>query len=228
MSKSKRGSISNSSVVIEIAPNSPKITNLRKIRCTDSRDIIRHRHILVNGPDLFWRNSFGRLIHRACDSSLSIYEVEALLQRVTRTAPGGDCVPYWVFRLCSVELAEIITHIYNTSLRTGCLPSQWLTAIITPIPKIPTPKTLADFRPISFSPILSRISESIIVRRWIIPAINQNSVADQFAFRPSGSTTCALVYLMHHVTNMLENNTYVRCLMIDFSKAFDQSCSQVP
>ena len=29
------GSISNSSVVIEIAPNSPKSTNMRKIRFTD-------------------------------------------------------------------------------------------------------------------------------------------------------------------------------------------------
>ena len=41
----KRGSISNSSGVIEIAPNSPKITNMRKIRFTDSRDMIKHRHI---------------------------------------------------------------------------------------------------------------------------------------------------------------------------------------
>jgi len=35
------------------------------------------------------------------------------------------------------------------------------------------------------------------------------------------STTCALVYFMHHVTKMLETNSYVRCLLIDFSKAFD-------
>jgi len=26
---------------------------------------------------------------------------------------------------------------------------------------------------------------------------------------------------MHHATLMLENNSYVRCLLIDFSKAFD-------
>ena len=26
---------------------------------------------------------------------------------------------------------------------------------------------------------------------------------------------------MHHVTRMLETNAYVRCLLIDFSKAFD-------
>ena len=46
-------------------------------------------------------------------------------------------------------------------------------------------------------------------------------ISDQFAYRPTGSTNSALVFLMHHVTKMLENNAYVRCLMIDFSKAFD-------
>jgi len=36
------------------------------------------------------------------------------------------------------------------------------------------------------------------------------------------STTCALTCLLHHVTNMLERCSYVRCLMIDFRKAFDR------
>jgi len=31
----------------------------------------------------------------------------------------------------------------------------------------------------------------------------------------------ALVHFMHHAKLMLENNSYVRCLLIDFSKAFD-------
>ena len=44
---------------------------------------------------------------------------------------------------------------------------------------------------------------------------------DQFGFRKTSSTTCALTYLLHHVTFMLERCTYIRCLMIDFSKAFD-------
>ena len=35
------------------------------------------------------------------------------------------------------------------------------------------------------------------------------------------STTCALICLLHHVTAMLERCSYVRCLLIDFSKAFD-------
>jgi hypothetical protein len=53
------------------------------------------------------------------------------------------------------------------------------------------------------------------------PSIPSHAIADQFAFRRSGSTTAALVYLMHHVTSFLENNNYVRCLLVDFSKAFD-------
>jgi len=46
-------------------------------------------------------------------------------------------------------------------------------------------------------------------------------LADQFGFRPTGSTISALVYFMHHATLMLENNSYVRCLLTDFSNAFD-------
>jgi len=46
-------------------------------------------------------------------------------------------------------------------------------------------------------------------------------IADQFGFRPTGSTDCALVFMMHHVSAMLENCEYVRCLVIDFSRAFD-------
>ena len=46
-------------------------------------------------------------------------------------------------------------------------------------------------------------------------------IEDQFAFCPSGSTTSALVSLIHHVAGMLESNSFVHCLTIDFSKAFD-------
>jgi Reverse transcriptase (RNA-dependent DNA polymerase) len=45
--------------------------------------------------------------------------------------------------------------------------------------------------------------------------------SDQFAFKPTGSATCALVYLLHKVSTLLESNNYVRCIMIDFKKAFD-------
>ena len=44
---------------------------------------------------------------------------------------------------------------------------------------------------------------------------------DQFAFRPSGSTTAALVALFHTVRTMLSTNQFVHVYCFDFSKAFD-------
>jgi hypothetical protein len=150
------------------------------------------------------------------------YEIEPMLRKVQKTVPGVDNLPFWVFKHCSVELAEVVAHLYNSTLHTGTLLRQWLTVIITPVPKLSTPYTISDFRPISVKPIMSRIIEKILVSRWLRPAVDSAMIADQFAFRPSGSTTCALVYIMHHVTRLLESNNNVRYLMIDFSKAFDR------
>ena len=147
--------------------------------------------------------------------------MELLLSKITKTAAGKDNIPFWVFNKCSFELAEIVTHIFNCSLSSGCVPVQWLSAVITPVPKNHNPVSIIDFRPISVTPILSRIVEKIVVSRWLRPAINPQCIADQFGFRPTGSTTCALVYFMHQVTRLLETNAFVRCLLIDFSKAFD-------
>ena len=44
---------------------------------------------------------------------------------------------------------------------------------------------------------------------------------DQFTFRPTDSTTCALFRSMNHINLFLETNSYVTVLCIDFSKAFD-------
>ena len=48
-------------------------------------------------------------------------------------------------------------------------------------------------------------------------------VADQYAYRPTGSTTSALISMIHSVTQKLEScrPTYIRCLLVDYSKALD-------
>ena len=93
--------------------------------------------------------------------------------------------------------------------------------MVTPVPKVARPTSISDFRPISVTPVLSRLAEKLVVRRWLFPALDPTTVSDQFAFRPIGSTTCALIFFMHHVTRLLEENSYVRCLLIDFTKALD-------
>jgi len=152
--------------------------------------------------------------------SVSNIEVERLLSKMKLSASGCDDIPAWLLRSCSYELADILAHIINCSISTVKVPSYWLNAVVRPtsVPKVSNPSSFTDFRPISVTPHISRLTEKIIVRHWVLSFIPSNVLLDQYAFKPAGSTTAALTYLMHHVTKM---NEYVRCLMIDFSKPFD-------
>ena len=44
--------------------------------------------------------------------------------------------------------------------------------------------------------------------KWLQPAIPTENILDQSAYKPTGSTTAALVHFMHQVTKMLEQNNY--------------------
>jgi Reverse transcriptase (RNA-dependent DNA polymerase) len=59
------------------------------------------------------------------------------------------------------------------------------------------------------------------VRKFCLPVIPKSLSNDQFAFRPTGSTTAAPVNLLQNVTGMVETDDHVRCFSKDFRKAFD-------
>ena len=148
--------------------------------------------------------------NNSCDVVLEPYEVERLLSKMKASSPGLDNIPHWFFRACSFEIAEIVAHILNLSFDCGTVPEQWLSAVVTPVPKVTKPELLTDYRPISVTPLLSRLAEKLVVARWLVPAIPSCRLDDQFGFHPTGSTTCALISLLHHVTTMLERCSHVR------------------
>ena len=112
-------------------------------------------------------------------------------------------------------------HLINYSINVGQIPGIWRTAIVTPVPKVSQPAACSDYRPISVTPILSRITERIIVNRWLRPSIPPAVLLNQYAYRPTGSTTAALIHVFHSLTRMLEDSAYVWVILIDFTKAFD-------
>jgi len=130
-------------------------------------------------------------------------------------------LPYWFFRYAAAELTPVITHLIRLTLSNGTLPKAWKRAVITPVPKVTSPQNLSDLRPISVTPILSCLVEKLIARKYLTPALPKKLLEDQYAYRPTGSTTAAVVDITHHINLVLETNTYVRCILIDYSKAFD-------
>jgi len=78
--------------------------------------------------------------------------------------------------------------------------------------RITHPEVVADFRPMSITPVLTRLMERLIVTQFLYPAITSPSTifkfSDQYAFRPTGSPTAAiLISLLYMVTHQLLTDT---------------------
>jgi len=66
----------------------------------------------------------------------------------------------------------------------------------------------------------------VIYRRFstvhfITDKLWRTNMCHQYAFRPTGSTSAAVISLLHTITNLLQSNPFVIVISLDFSKAFD-------
>ena len=139
---------------------------------------------------------------------ISEFSVFFLLDHLRPTASGPDDLPFWFLRLAAPFISKPLTYLINMSLMFSSVPSQWKTAVIHPIPKIPSPTMPADMRPISVVSVLSRLTERLVVRNFFTPIIQTlPALSNQFAYRPTCSTTAALISLLSHITFLLESNT---------------------
>ena len=77
------------------------------------------------------------------------------------------------------ELTEPVTKIFNTSLSTSEVPILWKCSNIIPIPKVKQPLCESDTRPISLTPILSKVLEDFVVS-WMIEDVGEHIDSRQF------------------------------------------------
>ena len=159
------------------------------------------------------------------NDTITAMSVFNMLDRLKPTATGPDNLPSWFLRLSAPIIAEPLAQLINLSIHASQVPSQWKSSCIKPIPKITNPISPSDYRPISITSVLSRIAERMIISQFIYPALLSPPLEltfnNQYAFRPTGSTTAALISLFHTITVLLESDPYVRVIALDFSKAFD-------
>src|SRR6266536_1539591 len=173
----------------------------------------------------------GNLLPRQSCLNPGLWPTEAAvfryLEALKTTSPGPDNLPFWALKLGAPYLASPISELFRRSLSESVVPLQWKTAVITPIPKLVNPTSCEHYRPISITCSLSRVLEKMVVRHYIYPLFSSpdssltENLRDQFAFRPTGSTTAALVAIMQKVTEYLQTEPYVRLVALDFSRAFD-------
>jgi hypothetical protein len=163
--------------------------------------------------------------NRSEDNHITEWRIFKLLDTLPLTATGLDNIPAWFLRIGAPFFSAPICAMMNLSMSSSVVPKQWKAASILPVAKIPTPLIHSDYRPISITPVLSRLMERVVVTDYIYPSFQfpppNLSFKDQFAFQPTASTTVALIHLLHTITTLLDTNNYVIVYALDFSKAFD-------
>jgi hypothetical protein len=126
---------------------------------------------------------------------VSEWKMFRMLDTLRPTTVGLDELPAWYLKLTTRIFCNHLAYLFNLSIASCSVPSQWKEACITPIPKVSCPQQPSDFRPISITPILSRLMERAVVRSFLYPAFlkpaHNLSFSDQYAFRPNGSTKAA-------------------------------------
>ena len=89
--------------------------------------------------------------------------------------------------------------------------------------------TCEEYRPIPVTPMLFRVMEKLVVRNTIYPVLQKSDIssafADQYAFRPTGSTTAALMSVLRDLSELSQDDPNVQIIVLDFSKAFENTRS---
>ena len=153
---------------------------------------------------------------------LTVFQTFMLLERSpNRSTAGPDGLPSWILKKFSHLLAEPLTLLFNRVLSAGEMPSQWKLQKVNPIPKVPKPKSLGEYRPIAISSSLCKCLERFVcssLNSHLGPSFDPN----QFGFRKQSSCTVAMISMLHQWLSAVDSGGDVRVLFLDFSAAFDK------
>jgi hypothetical protein len=110
--------------------------------------------------------------------------------------------------------------LFNLSLQTGVVPSEWKWANVVPIFKKGDIQDVSNYRPVSLLPVIGKILEKCVhehIYNILINDINDK----QHGFMHQRSTATQLVEFYNDVYNTVDDNKQVDIVYLDFTKAFD-------
>jgi len=138
-------------------------------------------------------------------------------------ASGPDGISARVLKELADEVAPLLTIIFNSSLNTGEVPSDWRSAHIAPIFKKGEHYDPSNYRPVSLTCISCKIMEHVIVSELMSHLENNNILRpEQHGFRKARSCETQLLDFTEELFDTMENGKQSDIIIMDFSKAFDR------
>ena len=133
--------------------------------------------------------------------------------------PSG-CFPMFFQRTASV-LAPKLSRLFRRLLRCGELPLEWRIADVTPIPKTPLLALVCNYRPISITPVLSKVFERLISLRFGC-FLERSGVLSSQQYSYSLGTCNALLDIVCAGQMELDRGGELALVQNELSAAFDR------
>ena len=139
----------------------------------------------------------------------------------------GGMDPNGLFPLFFKKISDLIAPklavVFRILIKSGTFPLCWRSANVTPLPKGSPNSTLpSEYRPISITPILSKVFERLLAKR-LENFVNSHDFlpSTQFGFRKGFGTCDALLTFTSDIQAALDSGSETRAVALDFSSAFD-------
>ena len=112
--------------------------------------------------------------------------------------------------------------IYNLSLTSGTIPSEWRTAKVVNLFKLGEKRQAGKYRPISILPVVSKIVEKEVHGKIYSFVVEHNLLhPSQHGFRQKRSTQSALLNVVDQWLENMDNSEITGVVFLDLAKAFD-------
>ena len=158
------------------------------------------------------------------DIHITLNGVRNLLAECDTTkSPGPDNIHAAFLKQVASEIAPLLTHLFNQSLRIGTVPDSWKQANVTPIYKKGDKTDPRNYRPVSLTSLVCKTLEHILVSQIMKHLESNNILTDvQYGFRSKRSCEAQLFLAVDDFARAVDNKVQVNVAILDFAKAFDK------
>ena len=157
------------------------------------------------------------------NQEISLTEVrKSVMSSKNKKAVGIDNIPNEILK--NETCINVLHRLFNACFQSGKIPSLWLQAIISPIPKSSSKdaRVPLNYRGISLLSTLSKIYTSLLNIRLMKFLDKNNILADeQNGFRKDRSCIDHIFVLNSIIKNRMNQGRSTFAAFIDFKKAFD-------
>ena len=135
---------------------------------------------------------------------------------------GHDEIKPDVIKVVRTLIAKPLSHVFNLSLSSGVVPSQFKIARVVPIYKNGDRQSCTNYRPISVLPVFSKLLERLVHKRLYDFILKFDLLHNaQFGFRSNRSSFMAIIEAYNDIVSNLDNKNHTLGIFLDLSKAFD-------